>query len=78
MEALTARVAELEARVRQDSSNASKPPSSDGPGTKCQLKRLEKGALSDMLGVALSVGSVSCPPPPRRSLLSRPESVNDY
>jgi transposase len=32
--ALTARVAELEARVNQDSSNSSKPPSSDGPHVK--------------------------------------------
>ena len=39
VEALTARVAELEARLRQDSSNSSRPPSSDGPGTKRQQKR---------------------------------------
>lgn len=31
IEELTARVAELEARVRRDSSNSSRPPSSDGP-----------------------------------------------
>jgi transposase len=39
VEALTARVAELEARLRQDSSNSSRPPSSDGPGTRRQPKR---------------------------------------
>ncbi len=39
VEALTARVAELEARLRQDSSNSSRPPSSDGPGTRRQPKK---------------------------------------
>jgi transposase len=34
LEALTARVAELEARLNQNSSNSSKPPSSDGPHVK--------------------------------------------
>ena len=39
VEALTARVAELEARLRQDSSNSSRPPSSDGPGTRRKPKK---------------------------------------
>ena len=39
VEALTARVAELEARLGQNSSNSSRPPSSDGPGTKRQPKK---------------------------------------
>ena len=39
VEALTARVAELEARLSQNSSNSSRPPSSDGPGTKRQPKK---------------------------------------
>jgi transposase len=34
LEALTARVAELEAKLNQNSSNSSKPPSSDGPSVK--------------------------------------------
>jgi transposase len=37
--ALTARVAELEARLRQDSSNSSRPPSSDAPGARRQGKK---------------------------------------
>nr|WP_239576829.1 DUF6444 domain-containing protein [Archangium primigenium] len=36
VKALTARVAEWEARLRQDSSNSSRPPSLAGPGTKRQ------------------------------------------
>ena len=39
VEALTARVAELEARLGQDSSNSSRPPSTDGPGTRRQPRR---------------------------------------
>jgi transposase len=39
VEALTARVADLEARLGQDSSNSSRPPSSDGPGTRRQPKK---------------------------------------
>lgn len=38
VEALTARVAELEARLNQNSTNSSKPPSSDPPGTQRPLK----------------------------------------
>jgi len=37
--ALTARVAELEARLNQNSSNTSRPPSSDAPGTPRQPKK---------------------------------------
>jgi len=39
VEALTARVAELDARLGQDSSNSLRPPSSDGPGTRRQPKK---------------------------------------
>lgn len=39
VEELTARVAELEARLGQNSSNSSRPPSSDGPGTRRQPKK---------------------------------------
>lgn len=37
--AFTAQVAELEARLSQNSSNSSKPPSSDAPGTERQPKK---------------------------------------
>jgi transposase len=39
VEALTARVAELEARLNQNSNNSSRPPSSDAPGTPRQPKK---------------------------------------
>jgi len=41
--ALTRRVQELEARLKQDSSNSSRPPSADPPGTPARLPRPLKG-----------------------------------
>ncbi|WP_426731098.1 IS66 family transposase [Myxococcus faecalis] len=43
VEALSARVAELEARLNQNSSNSSKPPSSDAPGTTRSQKKKPTG-----------------------------------
>src|SRR5688500_20026178 len=68
LEALEARLAELDARLRQDSSTSSRPPSSDPPGTQAQRRAPPPPPGAD--GSRRQQGGQSGHPGHHRALLS--------